>query len=57
VLLVEPGPSELGVMGYDAFDLTHRAEIAGRAHAALAGRLAGGAESIVAVRSPLGLVG
>jgi NTE family protein len=57
VLLVEPGPSELGVMGYDAFELRHRAEIAGRARAALSKRLAGGADPIRAVRSPLGLAG
>jgi NTE family protein len=57
VLLVEPGPHELGVMGYDAFDLRHRAEIAGRARAALAGRLAGGDATVLAVRSPLGLAG
>jgi NTE family protein len=39
VLFVEPGPDELEVMGYDAFDLSHRAEIAGRAHDAMAARL------------------
>jgi hypothetical protein len=44
-------------MGYDAFDLRHRAEIAGRARAALTERLAGGDDPIRAVRSPLGLAG
>lgn len=36
VTVLEPGPSELGVMHYNAFDLTHRDEIARRAYAAVA---------------------
>ena len=33
VTVFEPGPSELEVMHYNAFDLTHREDIARRAHA------------------------
>jgi NTE family protein len=40
VALFEPGRAELEVMHYDAFDLTRRAEVAGRARASAAARLA-----------------
>src|SRR5207302_4015108 len=36
VTVIEPGASELEVMHYNAFDLTHRDEIARRAYAAVA---------------------
>lgn len=42
VLLVEPGASELAVMGYDVFSVTHGPEIAARARDRLAARLAAG---------------
>lgn len=42
VLLVEPGASELAVMGYDVFSVTHGPEIAARARDHLAARLAAG---------------
>jgi NTE family protein len=51
VLLVEPGPDELEVMGYDAFDLTHRPEIAVRARDSTAARL----KEPHPIRSVLGL--
>ena len=40
VTVYEPGASELELMHYDAFDLTHRVEIARRAHDAALGRSA-----------------
>jgi hypothetical protein len=40
VTVFEPGASELEFMHYDAFDLTHRVEIARRAHAAAAAQWA-----------------
>jgi NTE family protein len=40
VAVFEPGASELEFMHYDAFDLTHRVEIARRAHAAAAAQWA-----------------
>jgi hypothetical protein len=40
VTVFEPGASELELMHYDAFDVTHRVEIAHRAHDAAAARWA-----------------
>src|SRR5205823_2072816 len=40
VTVFEPGAAELELMHYDAFDLTHRVEIARRAHDAALGRSA-----------------
>ncbi|MBO0747175.1 MAG: patatin-like phospholipase family protein [Acidimicrobiaceae bacterium] len=55
VLLVEPGPHELEVMGYDVFSLRHRAEIARRAQTAMACRLRRPGTAVGAVRPALGL--
>jgi NTE family protein len=57
VLMVEPGAQELAVMGYDAFDLDHRNEIAHRSRSTLAERLRGGGASVLAVGPRLGLAG
>jgi NTE family protein len=48
VTVYEPGASELELMHYDAFDPTHRVEIARRAHDAAAGRRLSPAEWTVA---------
>jgi NTE family protein len=48
VTVYEPGASELELMHYDAFDPTHRVEIARRAHDAAAGRRLAPAEWTVA---------
>ena len=39
VTVFEPGASELELMHYDAFDLTHRVDVARRAHDAAAARV------------------
>jgi NTE family protein len=54
-LLLEPGAEELDVMGYNAFDLTHRPEIATRARDSVTLRLKGDGEAVSAVRATLGL--
>jgi NTE family protein len=55
LLVLEPGATELEVMGYDSFDSSHRAEIATRARTAVAGRLVGGHAGIEAIRGALDL--
>jgi len=45
VIVFEPDASLLELMHYNAFDLTHRAEIARRAYETAATRLAGGSEN------------
>lgn len=55
VLVLEPGPSELEVMGYDVFSLRHRAEIGRRARASTAVRLEEAGSAVRAVHPALGL--
>jgi predicted acylesterase/phospholipase RssA len=54
VTVFEPGPSELEVMHYNAFDLSHRDEIARRAYAAAATE---GHQTLVTMTSPAGNTG